>query len=73
MAKFQKSQVDFEHPAKGPHHCSQCRHFEAPDACEIVAGTINRRDWCKKFASKSARRDAARDEHLNKISGSYKG
>ena len=44
-----KSEVQYEHPAKGPHHCSQCRHFKSPHSCEIVEGRIAPEDWCKKF------------------------
>ena len=68
MPKLAKSAVGFEHPAKGPSHCSQCVHFEPPDACEIVAGPISRRDWCKKFASREGRRQAKQGEHLNRLS-----
>ena len=53
MAKLAKSAVRFEHPAKGPHHCSQCRHFEPPHVCEIVAGAIDGVDWCERFAVKT--------------------
>lgn len=50
-----KERVEFEHPAKGPSHCSQCRHF-MPEAhvCEIVAGTIEPGDWCNRFSRKKA-------------------
>lgn len=51
--KMSKSSVDFEHPAQGPHHCSQCRHFLSEDeACKIVAGHIEAIDWCKKFSKR---------------------
>ena len=70
MAKFTKAEVGFEHPAKGPHHCSQCKHFMADeDACRIVAGHVTPRDWCKKFASRAAARQAVHDAHLNSVSG----
>ena len=49
MAKLAKSDVEFESPAKGPHHCGECRHFDPPDACEIVAGAIGADDWCNRF------------------------
>lgn len=54
--KFTKTEVDFEHPAKGVNHCGECKHFEVhgPKLCEIIAGTILPEDWCNKF-SKSYR------------------
>jgi hypothetical protein len=33
-------------------HCALCRHFKAPDACQIVKGTINPQAWCKYFERK---------------------
>jgi hypothetical protein len=54
-AKLSKESVGFEHPAKGPHHCGQCRHFEGPRACEIVAGLIRSEDWCRRFEAKRRR------------------
>jgi 2'-5' RNA ligase superfamily len=51
--KFSKPEVDFESPAKGPHHCSECVHFLATaESCEIVTGKILPGDWCKRFEPK---------------------
>ena len=57
--KLAKAAVGFEHPAKGPHHCSQCRHFDPPHGCEIIAGSIDPGDWCERF--KATRRSALYD------------
>jgi hypothetical protein len=46
---FTKEQVGFEHPAKGPHHCWECRHFRG-NRCEIVSGAVAAGDWCKKWS-----------------------
>ena len=54
MAKVSKASVGFEAPAKGPHHCSQCVHWEPPDACEIVAGMVDGDDWCRRFRAKGS-------------------
>lgn len=48
-AKKPKSEVNFEHPAKGPNHCSQCIHFDPERACELVEGQIEPEDWCRLF------------------------
>lgn len=52
--KFTKAEVGYEHPAQGRDHCRDCIHFEVErrHTCEIVAGRINGRDWCKKFEEK---------------------
>ena len=57
VRKASKAEVAYG-PAKAtsPENCGVCRHFERPDACALVAGTINHRDWCRLF---EARRKAA--------------
>jgi hypothetical protein len=51
--QYEKSEVGYEHPAKGPKHCSQCRHFQVIKRCEIVKGVILPQDWCRKFSAKA--------------------
>jgi len=51
MERYEKSQVEFEHPAKGPNHCSQCVHFQGK-TCEIVKGSVDPEDWCNKFKAR---------------------
>lgn len=53
--KKDKSEVSFEHPAKGPHHCHDCIHWIPPEACQLVAGTIKPGDWCKLFKEGKAK------------------
>lgn len=52
--KYAKSEVNYESPAQGESHCSQCVHFEVqtPRACEIVRGLIKPGDWCSRFKAK---------------------
>lgn len=52
VEKYSKAEVQFEHPAKGEHHCGECRHFEPPMNCTIVDGFILSGDWCNKFEAK---------------------
>jgi hypothetical protein len=47
--KLSKPSVGYEHPARGPHHCRQCEHFEPPSRCAIVEGVIRPEDWCRRF------------------------
>jgi len=50
--KLSKSEVGYEHPAKGRDHCSWCKHFlPASKKCEIVEGWIAPEDWCRRFVS----------------------
>ncbi len=65
--KLSKKEVEFEHPAQGSDHCSQCRHFnrETRENCRIVAGVVLPADWCRKFASTRARREGRVAAHMN--------
>jgi hypothetical protein len=50
--KYTKEEVKFEHPAKGPNHCKDCVHWNAPNRCKIVEGKVMGVDWCDKFEKK---------------------
>jgi hypothetical protein len=42
-------------------HCGICKHFQTPNACELVAGHIVPSYWCRLFArSRIIRRGALR-------------
>lgn len=49
---YTKQEVSFEHPAQGPHRCSECAHYRGADKCQIVEGVVRPQDWCKKFTPK---------------------
>lgn len=52
-AKQSQSAVDFEHPATGARHCSQCLRYRAVGAaCTLVEGRVDPADWCKLFKLK---------------------
>lgn len=52
--KYAKTEVSFEHPAKGKDHCNECSHYEpGAERCQIVSGTIMPDDWCRKFKPKA--------------------
>jgi hypothetical protein len=46
--KFTKESVNYSLGYK-PAHCGICQHFLRPSACELVAGQIDPKYWCKKF------------------------
>jgi len=47
--KYDKSEVKFEHPAKGMSDCNDCKHFDPSWSCRLVSGIITAEDWCNKF------------------------
>lgn len=49
-SKLTKAETNFEHPAKGANHCSQCVHYNKEnETCEIVIGSVEPQDWCEEF------------------------
>lgn len=46
--KMSKSAVDYG-PGMPARHCGICEHFEAPESCAMVRGTISPSAWCEKF------------------------
>lgn len=65
-ALLSKSEVDFEHPAKGRDLCGSCKYFEVngPHTCQLVAGDdIQSQDWCKEYVR---RPDSLADHELQK-------
>ena len=41
-----------DHPNKGD-HCTLCRYFRPPHACQLVAGNISPSGWCSYFLKKA--------------------
>lgn len=52
MAKVSKESVNYGPGHARGDHCGVCAHFEAPHACEIVAGEIDASMWCERFKRK---------------------
>ena len=52
--KIEQAQVMYQNMPKDGAKCSLCVNWVAPNACKIVAGTINPEGWCVAFAPKDA-------------------
>ena len=52
--KIEQAQVQYQNMPKDGAKCSLCVNWVAPNACKIVAGTINPEGWCVAFAPKDA-------------------
>ena len=50
--KLQGSMVLYQETPKDGQQCSGCLHFQAPNACAIVAGDIKPTGWCAVWAKK---------------------
>ncbi len=51
--KLAQSAVNYQNHPNNGQLCSICVNFIAPNACAVVAGTINPIGWCVAFAPKA--------------------
>ena len=51
--KIPQATVQYQTTPKNGQMCSICVNFDAPNACKIVAGTIDPNGWCIAFGPKS--------------------
>jgi hypothetical protein len=47
--KMSHADAQYEDPAKGIDHCSQCQYFEPPSGCHLVKSPIGQKAWCRFF------------------------
>jgi hypothetical protein len=52
--KLAQTVVQYQTMPKDGAKCSACVNFVAPNACKIVAGSINPEGWCVAFAPKES-------------------
>ncbi len=51
--KLAQNIVQYQQTPKDGAKCDACVNWEPPNACKIVAGTINPNGWCVAYAPKS--------------------
>ena len=44
-----------DHP-NGSQHCANCRQFQPPSSCKVVAGKISPNGWCSIYFAKGSQR-----------------
>ena len=50
--KIDQKLVQYQEMPKDGAECDKCVNWTPPNACKIVAGTINPKGWCVAFAPK---------------------
>ena len=50
--KIEQSLVQYQNMPKDGAECDKCVNWQPPNACKIVAGSINPKGWCVAFAPK---------------------
>jgi hypothetical protein len=50
--KLSKEDAKYQDMPSGQQRCAGCVHFEAPNACSVVEGTISPNGWCKRYSAK---------------------
>ena len=53
-AKIAQEVVQYQTMPKDGAECDKCVNWVAPNACTIVAGTINPKGWCVAYAPKES-------------------
>jgi hypothetical protein len=48
--KIEQSLVQYQQTPKDGAECDKCVNWLPPNACKIVAGTINPKGWCVAYA-----------------------
>jgi hypothetical protein len=52
QSKMSQKTAKYQASPKDGKACAACTHFEPPNACHLVAGTISLNGWCQYFAPK---------------------
>jgi len=50
--KTPQSSVSYQDKPNNGQKCADCNFFQAPNACQVVAGEISPNGWCKLFTKK---------------------
>lgn len=51
-AKTSQQAAKYQNKPKGAQKCSNCRFFQGPSGCQIVAGKISPNGWCALWVKK---------------------
>lgn len=48
-----KADARYQDMPNGGQRCAGCVHFQAPNACSVVQGTIRPEGWCQRYSAKA--------------------
>lgn len=51
--KASQAEAKYQDMPKGQQRCAGCVHFQPPNACSVVQGTISPNGWCEHYSAKS--------------------
>jgi hypothetical protein len=49
LNRMSKAASRYQNHPNGDKRCGGCRHFQAPNSCEVVPGNISPNGWCKWY------------------------
>ena len=52
QGKMSQAAAAYQGSPKGSQRCDNCRLWQPPQSCKIVAGTISPSGWCKLYVPK---------------------
>ena len=50
--KLSKADAHYQDMPSGQQRCAGCVHFESPNACSVVEGTVSPNGWCQRYSAK---------------------
>ena len=53
-AKTSQKAVGYQDTPHAAQQCDNCKQFEAPSSCKVVAGDVSPTGWCKVYIKKPA-------------------
>ena len=53
QAQVAQAQVAYQNQPNGAQRCEVCSHFQRPNACKLVSGTISPQGWCRLFSARA--------------------
>ena len=51
--KISQAAAGYQDHPNGERRCANCAHFQQPDKCQLIAGSIAPQGWCRLFAPMS--------------------
>lgn len=49
--KLSKAEAKYQDMPNGQQHCAGCVHFESPNSCSVVQGTVSPNGWCQRYSA----------------------
>ena len=62
--KISQAAAGYQDHPNGDRRCATCTHFQQPDRCQLIAGSISPQGWCRLFVPMSGQAAARGPEAI---------